>query len=200
MITIKLLAAFSLTFLDQWTATKFRLTMNEPWYCNYTDAFILLEKAQSHCRESDLDSTVLINLGRNRPEFEPRPHTIENSTIVDHTLAYLVDDAHRRVIDMNQFDGRPENHLSSTTMHLSFTKWERSLDMAISQGKQDVQFPRKESVISIRESGRWIGDVDVMAALKSPHIYTSPPQKPCDCNHQNDKEDKPSLDPSLRSI
>lgn len=43
--------------------------------------------------------------------------------------------------------------------------------MAGLQGKWDVRFTKIESVISIRESGRWVGDVDVAAAMRSPYIY-----------------------------
>jgi hypothetical protein len=81
---------------------------------------------------------------------------------------------------MGAFDGQPADLFVSTSMHLSFTQWERSMDMADSHGKQDVQFTKMESVVSIREAGRWIGDVDVVAALKSPHIYSWPEQPPCD--------------------
>jgi hypothetical protein len=90
-----------------------------------------------------------------------------------------MDDSFWRVAAMNPFDGRPEDLFSPTSMHLSFTRWERSLDTSTSHGKQDVQFTKMESVISIRESGRWIGDVDVMVALRSPHIYIVRPQPPC---------------------
>ncbi|KAI4862401.1 hypothetical protein F4820DRAFT_450971 [Hypoxylon rubiginosum] len=105
---------------------------------------------------------------------------------VGNPKAASVDDTLWKVVNPNQFDGRPENHFGSTSMHLSFTQWERSLDMVSSQGQQDVQFTRKESVISVRESGRWIGDFDVMAALRSPHIYTLSPQAPCD--HAGDSQ------------
>lgn len=92
-----------------------------------------------------------------------------------------MDDNFWRVANLNTFDGRPQDLFSSTSMHLSFTQWERSIDMADSHGKQDVQFTKMESVISIRESGRWVGDVDVVSALRSPHIYILPDQEPC--NH-----------------
>lgn len=96
---------------------------------------------------------------------------------------------------MGAFDGQPADLFVSTSMHLSFTEWERSMDMADSHGKQDVQFTKMESVISIREAGCWIGDVDVVAALKSPYIYSwsAHPQ----CGHATSE---PPESVSLKSI
>lgn len=64
-------------------------------------------------------------------------------------------------------------------MHLTFTNWERPLEGISSRGNQDVQVFLMESVISIRERGRWIGDVDVLPALRSPIIYELPRQEAC---------------------
>lgn len=44
-----------------------------------------------------------------------------------------------------------------------------------------------ESVISIRDSGRWIGDVDVTAALRGSHIYIVLPQAPCSHPEEDNK-------------
>ena len=114
---------------------------------------------------------------------------------VSNPMTAPMDDGFWRVANMHIFDGRPENHFSSTSMHLSFTQWERSLDVASSYGRQDVQFTTKQSVISIRESGRWIGDVDVMAALSSPYINILPSQGTC----SHTRTDQPAGQ-SLRSI
>jgi hypothetical protein len=101
------------------------------------------------------------------------------SSVKDPMTAPTDDMAWRVVSSMSDFDGRPTDMFASTSMHLSFTQWERSMDMADSHGKRDVQFTKMESVISIREAGRWIGDVDVIAALRSPHIYSLQQQAPC---------------------
>ncbi|KAF3022067.1 hypothetical protein E8E14_013357 [Neopestalotiopsis sp. 37M] len=86
-----------------------------------------------------------------------------------------------RVVNPRHFDGMAVNLFQNTSMHLSFTNWERPLERYESTGDRDVQTFLMESVISIREKGVWIGDVDVMAALESPHIYRLPEQEPC--NH-----------------
>lgn len=37
-----------------------------------------------------------------------------------------------------------------------------------------------ESVVSIREAGRWVGDVDVVSALRNECVNKFRPQPPCD--------------------
>ncbi|KAI1330651.1 hypothetical protein F5Y16DRAFT_362334 [Xylariaceae sp. FL0255] len=77
------------------------------------------------------------------------------------------------------FNGKRENALSSTSMHLSFTNWERAIDQSKEQGTQDSQCRKMESIISIRKKGKWIGDVDVVTALRSHNVYFMAPQPPC---------------------
>jgi len=78
-----------------------------------------------------------------------------------------------------KFDGRAANLFQNTSMHLSFTNWERPLDDSNLRGNQDVQVSLMECVIRIREAGRWVGDVDILLALKSPAIYRLSSQKAC---------------------
>lgn len=72
-ITVRLLAALSLTLLDQarkeWTLPFSKL---KNWKYNYLYAFTLLEQAEAHYRDDELGSSAFINLGRNRPQFRPR--------------------------------------------------------------------------------------------------------------------------------
>lgn len=86
-----------------------------------------------------------------------------------------------RVANSQDFDGTATDLFDNTSMHLSFTNWERPIEDFSSRGNQDVQLAVMESVISIRERGRWIGDVDVIVALRSPTIYKLPVQEAC--NH-----------------
>ncbi|UQC81331.1 uncharacterized protein CLUP02_06817 [Colletotrichum lupini] len=64
-------------------------------------------------------------------------------------------------------------------MHLSFTNWERSLEEPISGGLQDTQVMKMESVVSIREAGSWVGDVDVVRALRNERVSKLRPQPSC---------------------
>ncbi|EPE09126.1 hypothetical protein F503_06902 [Ophiostoma piceae UAMH 11346] len=84
-----------------------------------------------------------------------------------------------RFTDLHTFDGTPDNYFKNTSMHLNFTEFEASMNTASSHGNRDIQFLRKESVVTIRDRGEWISDVDVVAALKSHCVYVLPPQEPC---------------------
>lgn len=48
-----------------------------------------------------------------------------------------------------------------------------------SGGFQDVQLVQMESVVSICEAGRWIGDVNVMEALRDNRVSRLHPQTGC---------------------
>ncbi|GKT57462.1 LOW QUALITY PROTEIN: hypothetical protein ColTof4_09454 [Colletotrichum tofieldiae] len=82
-----------------------------------------------------------------------------------------------KVINRNLFDGRPENAFGSTSMHLSFTNWERSIEEPTPGGPPRT-CSSMESVVSVREAGRWVGDVDVVRALRNECISKFRPQPP----------------------
>ncbi|KAF4447046.1 hypothetical protein F53441_9345 [Fusarium austroafricanum] len=89
-----------------------------------------------------------------------------------------------RISNLNHFDGKREDMLSATSLHLSFTNWSQPLGSAETSGSQDVGGSIIEAVISIKDSGQWIGDVDVLKALESDmiHLVQSNP----DCSHELD--------------
>lgn len=99
-----------------------------------------------------------------------------------------LDNTFWRVNEPRRFDGAAMDLFRSTSMHLSFTNWERPLEGFEHSGNQDVEMVLMESVISIRERGKWVGDVDFIPALESSLIYQLPPQQPCD----HSKSDPPS--------
>ncbi len=99
-----------------------------------------------------------------------------------------------RVINTHNFNGKAENAFASTSMHLSFTDWERSIAERDADGVQEKQLFRMESVISIREAGRWVGDVDILRSLRDERISRLRPQSPC--SHPKDEP----LDSRLTSI
>ncbi|KAI0871651.1 hypothetical protein GGS24DRAFT_470761 [Hypoxylon argillaceum] len=90
-----------------------------------------------------------------------------------------IDHAHWRGAIMQTFDGKPEDALGTTSMHLSFTSWQLPINQQGAQGNQDNQYKMMEVVISIRDQGKWIGDVNIISALKSHRVYQLPPQGPC---------------------
>lgn len=85
-----------------------------------------------------------------------------------------------RIASLNYFNGKAEDALQSTSMHLSFTDWGRPLNVSSDQGNLDAQFSMMEAVVSIREGGKWIGDVDLLRQLRSPRLYHMSPQAPCE--------------------
>ncbi|KAK7918190.1 hypothetical protein PG985_010064 [Apiospora marii] len=98
---------------------------------------------------------------------------------VENPVTCPLDASFWRVANPQRFDGVATDLFQNTSMHLSFTDWERPLEGFRSGGNQDVEIALMESVLSIRERGRWIGDVDVLPALRSNIIYRLPPQLPC---------------------
>lgn len=83
------------------------------------------------------------------------------------------------MVDVLPFNGKPENLLDGTSLHLSFTSWSRPLADAASQGNIDSQGSMMESVISIRYKGEWIGDVDALCSLGCNILHWWSPQPPC---------------------
>ncbi|KAI3319528.1 hypothetical protein HD806DRAFT_525510 [Xylariaceae sp. AK1471] len=99
---------------------------------------------------------------------------------VENPMASPLDYSNWRVTDQKAFNGKLEDALGATSMHLSFTSWERAIDQPGDQGNQDSRYRKMESIVSIRERGKWIGDVDMISALRSAKIYQLPPQSTCD--------------------
>jgi hypothetical protein len=54
------------------------------------------------------------------------------------------------------------------------------LHQSDSRGQKDSQLSMLESVISIRDSGVWVADLDILRALKEGPIYRIPPQNQCE--------------------
>ncbi|KAM0229322.1 hypothetical protein ACHAPO_010102 [Fusarium lateritium] len=78
-----------------------------------------------------------------------------------------------RLMSSSEFDGTSQNCFSKTSMHLSFTEYYVPLVQSDDVQEQSSQVFLLESVVSVYDSGRWIGDVDVLKCLASPFlIYT----------------------------
>ncbi|CAG9972410.1 unnamed protein product [Clonostachys byssicola] len=81
--------------------------------------------------------------------------------------------------NLNSFNGKSEDMLNSTSLHLSFTDWSRPLGPTTTISGKDVDGLVMESVVSIREHGRWVGDIDPANALQNPIVILMGPQEPC---------------------
>ncbi|KAM5382509.1 hypothetical protein ACJZ2D_002513 [Fusarium nematophilum] len=108
-----------------------------------------------------------------------RPGLVLLTSPANPMLAPL-DDKKWRISNMNEFDGKAEDMLDATSLHLSFTNWSRPLNSGASWGIQGVEGLLMEAVVSIRDSGQWVGDVDAVEALRSDRIHWVRPNPNCD--------------------
>ncbi|RSM18462.1 hypothetical protein CDV31_002597 [Fusarium ambrosium] len=90
-----------------------------------------------------------------------------------------LDEAKWRIYNMHEFNGKPEDMLDATSLHLSFTNWSHSGGPS---GMQGVEALLVEAVVSIRDSGQWVGDVDATTALGCDMIHQVKPNP--NCNHE----------------
>lgn len=88
-----------------------------------------------------------------------------------------------RLVTDIPFNGLPENAFSATSMHLTFTEYYRPLVQSGMLQGQDNQVFIQESVVSVHDSGKWIGDVDVQGCLSS-LLLSRQASEACKGNHQ----------------
>lgn len=81
----------------------------------------------------------------------------------------------------NAFDGTTEDCFAGTSLHLSFTDYQVPVFENNSRGQRDVELSMQEVVISIRDSGEWVADVNILQALASGSIHKVRPNS--NCNH-----------------
>jgi hypothetical protein len=77
------------------------------------------------------------------------------------------------------FDGTTEDCFAGTSLHLSFTDYQVPIFENNSRGQRDVELSMQEVVISIRDSGQWVANVDILRALKSGSIRKVLPRPNC---------------------
>ncbi|KAI0149263.1 hypothetical protein BJ166DRAFT_470165 [Pestalotiopsis sp. NC0098] len=63
------------------------------------------------------------------------------------------------------FDGAREDNFACTSLHLSFTHWSNPLWNSSSVGQRESEGSHLEAVVSVRDSGSWVADVNLEAAL-----------------------------------
>jgi len=71
-----------------------------------------------------------------------------------------------RGIDRDDFDGEMRDCFESTSLHLSFTGANTPVNQSFSGG-QDVEVYMLETLISVRDGGNWIADLDVFRGIGS---------------------------------
>jgi len=102
----------------------------------------------------------------------------------DSLMVRDIDSSSWQVSSFLEFDGIPEDCFTGTSLHLSFTDYHIPIFQTNSRGQKDSQISIWEAVISIRDSGVWVADVDILRALSDGPIYRIQPQK--ECNHPKD--------------
>ena len=70
------------------------------------------------------------------------------------------------LINHAAFDGKFQDCFASTSLHLTFTDFEMPLDVG-ARGYRDRQVVLLETLVSIDDRGKHIGDLDILSAIKS---------------------------------
>ena len=73
------------------------------------------------------------------------------------------------MVNHADFDGKPENNFKGTSLHLSFTGYERPLGASVA-GQRDVEVFLLETRVSLHSEGIWLADLDILAGLQSPKV------------------------------
>lgn len=80
------------------------------------------------------------------------------------------------------FNGTRQDTFESTSLHLSFTDWKMPIECWENKGEIDQEVFLLESVLSVRQGGKWVGDIDVLSFEKSPYCVFTPAEK-CACEN-----------------
>ncbi|KAF2686430.1 hypothetical protein K458DRAFT_299372 [Lentithecium fluviatile CBS 122367] len=86
-----------------------------------------------------------------------------------------------KLINHCPFDGTFQNGFASTSLHLTFTDFEMPLDVG-ARGLRDRQVVLLESLVSIDDRGRKVGDLDILSMFDSERLTIEI------CPHMNEHE------------
>ena len=72
-----------------------------------------------------------------------------------------------RIIEREAYNGQLEDCFSRTSLHLSFTDWTVPVSTgAAGRGRRSAEAMLVETLVSVFDRGNWIGDLDVLTALR----------------------------------
>ncbi|KAK8131889.1 hypothetical protein PG999_000062 [Apiospora kogelbergensis] len=74
-------------------------------------------------------------------------------------------------VETTSFDGTPLDHFARTSLHLNFTDWKAPLVESHSVGQRDADVNIIEAVVSVRDAGEWVADVDICRALLHKNLW-----------------------------
>lgn len=85
-------------------------------------------------------------------------------------------------VSMSRFDGTKQDCFSATSLHLSFTGLHMPMyDTNVKVGR-DSQVSIIESVMSVRDRGDWVADINILDALNTDFNFQ--PRLNCTCHHE----------------
>lgn len=77
-----------------------------------------------------------------------------------------------KLVNHHAFDSKLQESFSSTSLHLTFTDFEMPLDVG-TRGLRDRQVVLLESLVSIDDRGRNVGDLDILSMFKNEDLKIS---------------------------
>ncbi len=80
-----------------------------------------------------------------------------------------IDPSSWKFVSIDKFNGRGEDHFQRTTMHISFTNFQVPI-FTNAEHNQDYEAMIQETIISVYDSGDWIGDIDILKALSDERV------------------------------
>ncbi len=92
-----------------------------------------------------------------------------------------------KTANYSRFDREVYDSFGNTSMHLQLLDWSQPLSSTDSVGQLTPEASLVEAVVSIRDRGLWVGDVDISAALSHPSVFFGNP--PHNHDHADDRGD-----------
>jgi hypothetical protein len=82
------------------------------------------------------------------------------------------------IINHAPFDGTLTDSFRGTSLHFSFTDYSRAIDTGV-HGLKDAEIYFLEGLVSVHDGEKWIGDLDVIAALENQYFHIHEPKVTC---------------------
>lgn len=86
-------------------------------------------------------------------------------------------------VETTSFDGTPLDHFARTSLHLNFTDWKAPLVESNSVGQRDADVNIIEAVVSVRDAGECVADVDICRALLHKNLWVEDAPRNDVCEH-----------------
>ncbi len=107
----------------------------------------------------------------------------------DETRTREIDPKDWNLINHDEFDGVITDSFKSTSLHMSFTEFVLPIDTGL-RGFRDTEIYFLESVISMHDKGRWMGDLKILPVFEDP-LFRIITKENCTCK-PNQKADTSS--------